>query len=102
MRRAWGTHPASLPGEKIPDERPGRKPVPARRVLYTVFWILTTGTQWRMLPQSYCGVKGVKMILPHRKNRLKPKTQDAGSYAATSAVGSWSGSLHGRSTNAGY
>lgn len=48
-----------FPEEHIPDERPGRKPVPARRVLDAVLWILTTGAQWHMLPQSYPNYKTV-------------------------------------------
>lgn len=39
--------------------------------------------------------KGIKMVSPHRKNRVKPKTQDGASYAATSADGSSSDSLRG-------
>ena len=45
-----------FPEENIPDERPGHKPVPARRVLYVV---LKTGAQWHMLPQSYPGYETV-------------------------------------------
>ena len=41
-----------FPEEHIPDGRPGRKPVPTRRVLEAVLWILNTGAQWHMLPQS--------------------------------------------------
>ena len=45
--------------ENIPDGRPGRKPVPARRVLEAVLWILNTGAQWHMLPQCYPNYKTV-------------------------------------------
>jgi hypothetical protein len=31
----------------------GRKPIPTRCVLEAVLWILNTGAQWHMLPQSY-------------------------------------------------
>ena len=47
--------------EHIPDGRPGR-PIPTRRILEAVLWILNTGTQWHMLPQSYPNYKSV-----HRK-----------------------------------
>ena len=33
--------------------RPGRRPVPARKILDAVLWILNTGAQWHMLPQYY-------------------------------------------------
>jgi transposase len=45
--------------EHIPDGRPGRKPIPTRRVLESVLWILNTGAQWHMLPQSYPNYKTV-------------------------------------------
>ena len=48
-----------FPEENIPDGRPGRKPVSARRVLEAVLWILNTGAQWHMLPQSYPNYKTV-------------------------------------------
>ena len=48
-----------FPEEEVPDGRPGRKPVPARDVLNAVLWILKTGAQWHMLPQSYPNYKTV-------------------------------------------
>jgi transposase len=48
-----------FPEENIPEGRPGRKPVPTREVLEAVLWILNTGAQWHMLPQSYPNYKTV-------------------------------------------
>ena len=48
-----------FPEENIPEGRPGRKPVPARRVLDAALWILNTGAQWHMLPQCYPNYKTV-------------------------------------------
>src|ERR1700748_2617341 len=45
--------------ENIADGRPGRKPIPTRFVLEAVLWILNTGAQWHMLPQSYPNYKTV-------------------------------------------
>jgi transposase len=45
--------------ERILDGRPGRKPIPTRRVFEAVLWILNTGAQWHMLPQSYPNYKSV-------------------------------------------
>jgi transposase len=42
-----------FPEENIGDGRPGHKPTPTRCVLEAVLWILNTGAQWHMLPQSY-------------------------------------------------
>ena len=43
----------SFPAESIPEDRPGRKPVPARKVLNAALGILNTGAQWHLLPQCY-------------------------------------------------
>ena len=48
-----------FPEENIPDGHPGRKPIPTRQVLEAVLWILNTGAQWHMLPQSYPNYKTV-------------------------------------------
>ena len=45
--------------EHIDDGRPGRKPIPTRRVFEAVLWILNIGAQWHMLPQSYPNYKSV-------------------------------------------
>lgn len=55
----WERIRRHFPEENIPDGRPGRKPVPARRVLEAVLWILNTGAQWHMLPQCYPNYKTV-------------------------------------------
>jgi transposase len=48
-----------FPEESIGGGRPGRKPTPTRCVLEAVLWILNTGAQWHMLPQSYPNYKTV-------------------------------------------
>src|SRR6202008_4082655 len=50
---------APIPEEHVRDGRAGRKPIPTRRVLEAVLWILNTGAQWHMLPQSYPNYKTV-------------------------------------------
>src|SRR6266705_5920914 len=62
-----------FPEENIPDGRPGRKPVSTRRVLEAVLWILNTGAQWHMLPQSYPNYKTVHRRF--QKSRLIPCEQ---------------------------
>ena len=55
----WERIREHFPEEHFPAERAGRKPIPARRVLDAVLWILNTGAQWHMLPQSYPNYKTV-------------------------------------------
>jgi transposase len=55
----WERIRQHFPEENIPDGRPGRKPVPTRRVLEAVLWMLNTGAQWHMLPQCYPNYKAV-------------------------------------------
>ena len=55
----WERIRKHFPEEHISASRPGRKPIPARRVLEAVLWILTTGAQWHMLPQGYPNYKTV-------------------------------------------
>ena len=55
----WERIREHFPEENIEEGRPGRKPVAARRVLEAVLWILNTGAQWQMLPQSYPNYKTV-------------------------------------------
>lgn len=55
----WDLIRTHFPEESYPDDRPGRKPIPARKVLEAVLWILNTGAQWHMLPQSYPNYKTV-------------------------------------------
>jgi transposase len=53
----WNRIRNHFPEEHIPDGRPGRKPIPSRRVLEAALWILNTGAKWHMLPQSYPNYK---------------------------------------------
>ncbi len=55
----WERIREHFPEENVPDGRPGRKPIPTRRVLEAVLWILNTGAQWHMLPQGYPNYKTV-------------------------------------------
>ena len=55
----WERIRKHFPEEHIPDGRAGRKPIPTRHVLGAVLWILNTGAQWHMLPQSYPNYKTV-------------------------------------------
>ena len=55
----WGRIRQHFPEEHIPDGRAGRKPIRTRRVLEAALWILNTGAQWHMLPQSYPNYKTV-------------------------------------------
>jgi len=55
----WNRIGSHFPEENIEEGRPGRKPVPARKVLEAVLWILNTGAQWHMLPQCYPNYKTV-------------------------------------------
>src|ERR1700755_911575 len=48
-----------FPEENISEGRPGRKPVPSRKILEATLWILNTGAQWHMLPQCYPNYKTV-------------------------------------------
>src|SRR5262245_22320895 len=55
----WGRIRHHFPEEHIPDGRAGRRPIPTRRVFEAALWILNTGAQWHMLPQSYPNCKTV-------------------------------------------
>jgi transposase len=66
----WERIRMHFPEEHIPDCRPGRKPIPTRRVLEAVLWILNTGAQWHMLPQSYPNYKTVHRALSDLASRL--------------------------------
>ncbi len=55
----WNRIREHFPEESIAEDRPGRKPVPARQVLDAVLWIINTGAQWHTLPQYYPNYKTV-------------------------------------------
>ena len=57
--RHWDRIREHFPEENIAAGRAGRKPIPSRRVLEAVLWILNTGAQWHMLPQCYPNYKTV-------------------------------------------
>lgn len=60
----WERIREHFPEENVPAGRAGRKPIPTRKVLEAVLWILNTGAQWHMLPQSYPNYKTVHRRLP--------------------------------------
>ena len=55
----WERIRQHFPEESLEESRPGRKPVPARKVLEGVLWILNTGAQWHLLPQCYPNYRAV-------------------------------------------
>ncbi len=61
----WERIREHFPEENIPAGRVGRKPIPSRRVLEAVLWILNTGAQWHMLPQCYPNYKTVHCRFQH-------------------------------------
>lgn len=61
----WRRIRGHFPEENAPASRPGPKPVPTRAVLEAVLWILNTGAQWHMLPQSYPNYKTVHRRFQH-------------------------------------
>jgi transposase len=72
MDEQWKRIRKHFPEEHIPDGRPGRKPIPTRHVLEAVLWILNTGAQWHMLPQSYPNYKTVHRRFPQwRRTRCR-------------------------------
>ncbi|MEM6911555.1 MAG: transposase [Verrucomicrobiota bacterium] len=48
-----------FPEEGEKKSKPGPKPVATRKILEAVVWILKTGAQWHMLPQSFPNYKMV-------------------------------------------
>ena len=55
----WNRIRHHFPEESIPPGRAGRKPIPARKILDAVLWIMNTGAQWHWLPQCYPNYKTV-------------------------------------------
>jgi transposase len=65
----WDRIRVHLPEEHIPEGCPGHKPVPTRKVLEAGMWILNSGAQWHMLPQSYPSYRTVnrRFLQWHRR-----------------------------------
>jgi len=55
----WARIREHFPEKHTPSGRAGPKPIPTRKVLEAVLWILNTGAQWHMLPQCYPNYKTV-------------------------------------------
>jgi hypothetical protein len=70
----WDRIKEQFPEENLPERRPGCKPVPARRVLEAVLWILNTGTQ-RVYDAAY-----PRLVGDHRALRAVglPRVVDLG------------------------
>ncbi|MFO1355118.1 MAG: transposase [Gammaproteobacteria bacterium] len=56
--RTVGADPG-FSGRALPGRSSGAQPIAARKILEAVLWILNTGAQWHMLPQSYPNYKTV-------------------------------------------
>jgi transposase len=61
----WERIREHFPEENVPDSPPGREPIPTRKVLEAVLWILNTGAEWHMLPQCYPDYKTVHRRFQH-------------------------------------
>src|SRR5450755_4198927 len=74
-----------FPEEHIPDDRPGRKPIPARKVLEAVLRILNTGAQWHtapaVLPELQDGASPISTLV--RERSYSSGAHRPGEYAAT-------------------
>jgi transposase len=55
----WDKIREYFPEEQEEEGKVGRKPISSRRILEAALWILNTGAQWHMLPQSYPNYKTV-------------------------------------------
>jgi len=86
----WELIRKHFPEEHIPDDRPGRKPIAARRVLDAVLWILNTGSQWHMLAH----------VLPELQDGAPPLSAVVGAHMIfMPEVTVGSAYLHRRSAN---
>ena len=71
----WERIRMHFPEEHIPDGRPGRKPIPTRRVLEAVLWILNTGyPNYKTVRfQAWCRDEILRRVLTDVANELRDR-----------------------------
>jgi len=71
-RRAVGADPEALSGGAYSDDRPGRKPIPACKVLDAVLWILNTAAlsahASSVLPELQDGTPALSAVVRQRSD----------------------------------
>jgi len=83
----WNRIRSHFPEESIEEGRPGRNPVPSRKALEAVLWILNMGVQWHMLPLTlplYFGHPAKRFNIAIRGERYDE--EESGSKGGAQAV----------------